>query len=295
MPIKPTREIVNSADNTSFVLTHYVNPYFEAPYHFHPEYELILIEEGEGVSYVGDSERSMGPGDFMLIGPNLPHLWLSDDRYYMPGCKERSHSIYAQFGPCLFPENLSGIPELSNIDALLRASARGLLFTGGNLDSLAQEFRDAAACHGYRRWCSLMTLLHHLGTNARYCYLTSGDYDVTANSWEDKIVERINQYIAVNYCQDVTLDELSALVHMNKSSLCRYYKRVTGMRIFDYLAQTRVDFSLKLLRSTSYSITQIALECGYNSPSHFYHQFRAITGYSPSEYVGKVLLPARRL
>ncbi|MBO4944664.1 MAG: hypothetical protein J6C91_05335 [Muribaculaceae bacterium] len=32
----------------------------------------MLIEEGEGVSYVGDSERSMGPGDFMLIGPNLP-------------------------------------------------------------------------------------------------------------------------------------------------------------------------------------------------------------------------------
>lgn len=289
MTIKPTREIVNSTANTSFVLTHYVNPYFEAPFHFHPEYELILIEEGEGVSYVGDSVRKMNPGDFMLIGSNLAHLWLSDDRYYMPGCAEKSHSIYAQFSPSVLPGNMSAIPELQQIDRLLRDSSRGLIFTGGNLERLSQQFRDAVEHQGFRRWSSLLALLDDLSTGADCLYLTTSTYDITTNTWSDKIVECINQYIAVNYCQDVTLTELCNLVHMNQSSLCRYYKRVTGRRIFDYLAQTRIEYSLKLLRSTSYSVSQIALECGYNSPSHFYHQFKSITGYSPTEYVDNVL------
>ncbi|MDE7237908.1 MAG: AraC family transcriptional regulator [Paramuribaculum sp.] len=289
MAIKPTREIVNNAVNTSFVLTHYVNPYFEAPFHFHPEYELILIEEGDGVRYVGDSVHKMRPGDFMLIGSNLAHLWMSDDRFYMPGCKETCHSIYSQFSPEVLPGNLSSIPEFHNVDHLLRESVRGLLFTGDNLERLAQQFRDIVDSKGVRRWTCLLTLLDDLSCHSEYKYLTTSSYDITTNTWSDKIVERVNQYIAVNYCQDITLKDLSDIAHMNESSLCRYYKRVTGRRIFDYLAQSRIEYSLKLLRSTSYPISQIAMECGYNSPSHFYHQFKTITGYSPTEYINRVL------
>lgn len=288
MDRKPTREIVNSAADTSFVLTHYTNAYFEAPLHFHPEYELILIEEGDGVSYVGDSVRRFRPGDFMLIGSNLTHLWLSDDRYYQPDCSEKCHSIYSQFGQKVLPDNLSSIPELQRINRILRESARGLFFKGPDLKRLAQEFRDIVELNGFRRWSSLLALLDDLSANAEYQYLTSSRYDVNSNSWSDKIVERINQYIAVNYCNDITLDELCELVHMSSSSLCRYYKRVSGRRIFDYLAKTRIDYSLKLLRSTSYPVSQIAQECGYNSPSHFYSQFKAITGQSPSDYLDTV-------
>lgn len=289
MSTKLTREIVNSSVNNSFVLTPYCNAYFEAPFHFHPEYELILIEEGEGVSYVGDSARKLRPGDFMLIGSNLAHLWLSDDKYYIPGTTEVSRSIYAQFGPNVLPANLDSIPELHNIYRLLLASSRGLIFTGSNVDRLAQEFRDIVPLEGFRKWSSLLSLLDNLSANADYQYLTTSTYDVKTNTWSDKVVERVNQYIAVNYCQEVTLSELCDLVHMNPSSLCRYYKRVTKRKIFDYLAQTRIEYSLKLLRSTNYSISQIALECGYNSPSHFYHQFKDITGYAPTDYVENLL------
>ncbi len=295
MSTKLTREIVNSSINNSFVLTPYCHAYFEAPFHFHPEYELILIEEGEGVSYVGDSARKMRPGDFMLIGSNLAHLWLSDDKYYMPDNTEVSRSIYAQFGSNVLPANLASIPELHNIYRLLLASGRGLLFSGLNVDALAQQFRDIVPLEGFSRWSSFLALLDNLSVNAEYSYLTTSTYDVKTNTWSDKVVERVNQYIAVNYCQEVTLSELCDLVHMNPSSLCRYYKRVTGRKIFDYLAQTRIEYSLKLLRNSTYTISQIALECGYNSPSHFYHQFKTITGYSPSDYIENLLKKKRTL
>ncbi len=289
MSTKLTREIVNNGVNSSFVLTPYSHAYFEAPFHFHPEYELILIEEGEGLSHVGDSVRPLRPGDFMLIGSNLAHLWLSDERYYQPGATEMSRSIYAQFGSNLLPANPESIPELHNINRLLLESGRGLIFTGDNVERFSQEFRDIVPLKGFRRWRAMLALLDNLGANADYRYLTTDAYDTKVNTWSDKIVERINQYIAVNYRREMTLSELADLVHRNPSSLCRYYKKATKMTMFDYLAKTRIEYSLKLLRSTSNTVADVALECGYNCMSHFYKQFKTVTGFSPTDYLENIL------
>lgn len=70
--MEATFEKVEKRKGTSFSVVSYTNPYFAAPLHIHPEYELILIEEGKGLSFVGDSIQDLSPGDFMLIGKNLP-------------------------------------------------------------------------------------------------------------------------------------------------------------------------------------------------------------------------------
>lgn len=95
--MEATFEKVEKKLGSSFSVISYSNPYFAAPLHIHPEYELILIEEGTGLSFVGDSIRKLQPGDFMLIGSNLPHLWLSGDEYYNEGNCLVSRSIYTQF------------------------------------------------------------------------------------------------------------------------------------------------------------------------------------------------------
>ncbi len=61
-------ENIKKEIGNSFSIIAYSNPYFAAPLHIHPEYELILIEEGTGLRFVGDSVHKMSPGEFMLIG-----------------------------------------------------------------------------------------------------------------------------------------------------------------------------------------------------------------------------------
>ena len=76
---------------------------------------------------------------------------------------------------------------------------------------------------------------------------------------------------------------------MSPSALCRYYKKHTGRKMFEYLIELRISYAVKLLLNRSISIGQIAYDCGYNSLSHFNHQFKDITGYTPSDYSKHVL------
>ena len=93
---KITYEKVTRNKDSSFSVIDYYNPYFAAPLHIHPEYELILIEEGTGTMYVGNFTKPLEQGDLLLIGPNLTHLWLSSECYYKPDVSMFSHSVYCQ-------------------------------------------------------------------------------------------------------------------------------------------------------------------------------------------------------
>ncbi|RYE22462.1 MAG: cupin domain-containing protein, partial [Sphingobacteriaceae bacterium] len=70
-------EPINSSTNYSFAVRRFHQKEFTSPYHFHPEYELTLILEGEGNRYVGNDMSVYSAGDLVLLGENLPHCWKS--------------------------------------------------------------------------------------------------------------------------------------------------------------------------------------------------------------------------
>ena len=65
---------------TPFRCTYIDLPAFNHPWHFHPELELTLILESEGIRYIGDHTSRFKEGDLVLVGSNLPHLWLNDKK-----------------------------------------------------------------------------------------------------------------------------------------------------------------------------------------------------------------------
>ncbi|HEY0110008.1 MAG TPA: AraC family ligand binding domain-containing protein, partial [Fibrella sp.] len=68
----------------SFVVRDLIESHFDPNWHFHPHYQLFLVEEGTGTRFIGDSIRPFAPGDLVMIGPDLPHLWRSDQAYFLP-------------------------------------------------------------------------------------------------------------------------------------------------------------------------------------------------------------------
>ena len=61
--------------------------YFPNPWHFHKEYELVLINKSSGTRFIGNKVSQFQEGDLCLIGSNIPHLFRNGEEYYAKNSK----------------------------------------------------------------------------------------------------------------------------------------------------------------------------------------------------------------
>src|SRR5919199_706716 len=74
----PDREVVDVPQESSFKVWSHGYPFRTIRWHFHPEYEIHLVTETSGRSFIGDYIGVFEPGNLVLTGPYLPHNWISD-------------------------------------------------------------------------------------------------------------------------------------------------------------------------------------------------------------------------
>ena len=70
----------------------------------------------------------------------------------------------------------------------------------------------------------------------------------------------------------------------SKEHICRTFKRCFDMAPTVYLNRQRLNYAINLLLHSDYSVTDIAYESGFCSPSRFYHTFRNTYGISPKQF-----------
>jgi len=64
----------------------------------------------------------------------------------------------------------------------------------------------------------------------------------------------------------------------------RLFARALGTGMAAQYRRIRLDRAVSLLRETGLSVTQIAMACGFVSPSHFSRSFKAAFGFSPEHF-----------
>jgi AraC family transcriptional regulator len=68
------------------------------------------------------------------------------------------------------------------------------------------------------------------------------------------------------------------------SARSRVFKQAKGLTPLEFVTRERITDAQQLIRETSHSLMEIALEVGYTSPSHFAKAFRRVTGTTPKEF-----------
>jgi AraC-like DNA-binding protein len=86
------------------------------------------------------------------------------------------------------------------------------------------------------------------------------------------------------YTERLKLPDLAAAANIGQTSFCRYFKRVTGLTVMDYIRRYRIDQAKELLLSSDRPVTWIAYESGFESHSHFDRVFRSVTNLTPHEF-----------
>lgn len=79
-------------------------------------------------------------------------------------------------------------------------------------------------------------------------------------------------------------DELASELGVSRRHFFRAFKQSTGKTPSGYMADLRLKRALELLIATDRPATDIALECGFSSSSHFAYAFKRVHGSGPSEY-----------
>lgn len=101
----------------------------------------------------------------------------------------------------------------------------------------------------------------------------------------DNLTILILKYINENYALIKDIKEIADAFYINKFYLCHLFKTTTGTTIITYLNSIKIQNALSALKKPgSKTITDIAINCGFNSPVHFCNIFKKIVGASPKEY-----------
>ncbi|PWK15919.1 bifunctional transcriptional activator/DNA repair enzyme AdaA [Tumebacillus permanentifrigoris] len=102
----------------------------------------------------------------------------------------------------------------------------------------------------------------------------------------DEVVAQVQAVIEQRYAESLSLELLAEQVRMNPHHVHRVFKRQTGQTPAEFLLAKRMAVAQELLRTTDWSVTEVAGEVGYVNLSHFSTVFHEQTGQTPTQFRG---------
>jgi AraC-like DNA-binding protein len=276
----PNFEKVEANINHSFQINHMKVDYFPSMRHFHPEVEILLVVQGTGTRFVGDSVERFDPGDLVMIGPNVSHEWCSD-KNKATGISE---AIYILFNIEIMGNDFWNLPESKIILKIIRQSGRGIKLTGKTRDEVAALMKSIDTSYGFTRITLLMTILEMIAFNGEYKYLASPVVQNTINERDSERLNKVYKYVIDNIQHEISLDKAAFIANLSTSAFCRYFRKRVNKTFVQFLNEIRIGQACRLLVNENQSITDICYTCGYNNNSYFIRKFKEVTGFTPLSY-----------
>ena len=292
--MKPVLEHLSPEKEESFFAESFDFPYFGTPWHYHPEFELVLILESHGKRLIGTNVSNFQKNDLTFLGPNLPHIYKNPEAYYAQGSALRARSIVIHFLEKSLGLDFLALPQTHKIIRLFELSKQGMDITGKTKEQVILKMKHLLQVKGMDRLICLLNILNQLANTTEY-NLISRPGIIGHNQVDAERLNRIFQFMLQNFSRRITLEEVADLVCMTRTSFCRFFQEHTKRTFSSYLTDIRLSHASKLLRESTSNIAQISYECGYSNLSNFNRQFKHNFLLTPKEYRNRnCLLPIIR-
>ncbi|QNL48022.1 AraC family transcriptional regulator [Olivibacter sp. SDN3] len=281
--MKPVIDYLPKSAGESFAVRHFDYDFYPTPWHFHPEYELVLVTESTGQRLIGDDISDFKPGDMALIGPNLPHVYRNDMEYYAATPYLRAKSIVVHFTIASFGDSFLSLPETHKIKTLLNKSLRGLEIYGGTNEELNKRMHELVELSDFARWLKLLEMLNILAETDEYKYISKAEVK-GCNEKESERMDNVLTFVFNNFKKNISLKEVANIANMAENSFSRYFALRARRSFTKFVNEVRLSHACKLLIEDKLNILEISMECGFNNLSNFNRQFKSRYSYSPMAY-----------
>jgi len=243
--------------------------YAITPEHTHPGWSFIVAFDSYCRTVIGGKIVESIPSTIHVLPPNIPHQELPsetvsryiavmiDTRYLATQLAEYSLSL------CSISSGMTAKVNERLVDAL---------------KEFLTEYEEAAP--GFTKLLDAAALkITHL--IIRQLFSIQGSERTMVHRMS---VTRAIEYLNEHYGEKITATDLAHVANCSPSHFSRIFKEETRLAPSDYLMRLRLDYAKRMLRGNEKSITQIALECGFNSSSYFYQCFFRTYNISPTDF-----------
>lgn len=251
-------------------------------FHAHPEFEIYYFYEGECTYLIGGRIYKLLPGDLIIMHGMTLHFPKVSPNYTYKRCIIHFDESYIQklMSPFFTINVLKPFQKLLNYRIHLEGKDKDeverildlLMYLEGQSDPVSDQ----------RFLLIFLDLLHVLYG----IYQKPMEQFQVPPSSKEYHVQNILTFIENHYHQeDFQLEQLENYMHISKNYLSNIFREVTGMTIFQYLMQRRINQARVLfLTEKEASITEVSYRVGFKHPSHFSRVFKKILGCTADEY-----------
>ena len=286
----PSLKKVKAGINEMFEVLYVNDSHFFSYWHYHPEYEIMLIQKSSGTQYVGDNVCPFSEGDIVFLGPNIPHIFRNPPEYFDPKSKKKAKATVLYFSEKIVNSDFFDLPEMQSIKKLLAQSKNGIKIHDDSKAKVATKFLRCVKSTNEERIINFLALLQFIASEAKFKTLSSSGF---MNHTDDKDLNRLNDvfdHILNNFHENINLTTVAEIANMSPTAFCRFFKKHTNKTMVTFLNEIRIGHACKLLiEDENMNSSQICFECGYNNLTNFIIQFKNLKGVSPLNYRQKYL------
>ncbi len=251
-------------------------PRYIMNYHWHVEYEIIRVLEGELYMTLDEKKFPAAAGDIVFVHSGILHSGTPTDCVYE--CLVFDLNAFLKHNPGCAPY----IQKIIDRSALIyhHFSPRH-----ENIHQIIWNVFDAMASkHPGYELTTFGELYHFFGTVfSEHLYLE--DIPQTRKDYKRIMqLKNVLDYIDNNYSAQISLEQLSAAASMSPKYFCRFFYQMTHRTPIDYLNYQRIEHACYELATSEESVTEVAFNCGFNDLSYFIRTFKKYKGVTPGKY-----------
>lgn len=246
--------------------------------HAHSYYEMFYLISGNCDLWIKNSTYHLIPGNIIFIPADTLHRtsYTGSAFHERLGIEFTSNYInefIVQFGMTWIQHHL--FSKIFYLSEEYRKEFHHLL---DQMFAESQSPDTFSQCMTKMHFQTLIILILRHMNHSSIQIINNGEKET------DKALHTAITYINENFKNNITLNDLAQLLHLNPSYFSKKFKAANGLGFKEYLNNVRISYSEKLLLETSMSITEIAFECGYDNSNYFGDTFKKINGVSPSAF-----------
>lgn len=253
------------------------------PWHWHEEIEIVYIVQGKMKVRTSSKSFLLEKNDLLIINSNILHYGAA-----VKECDLRS----LVFSPVLITGNADTAFSQKYIKPLLSCNAfTAYQITSENSEKLLNWFQNAFEAIKNDNYGFEFSVRENLSRILLCCCEKFEKYVDTKTSFlnvDNLRIKKMLNYIHNHFSDNISLCEISGMADISERECLRCFQKTIQLSPIQYLLKYRVMQGAKMLLDTpASSISEIAISCGFDSPSNFTKTFRRFYNCSPREYRNK--------